>query len=228
MALTFPLVMPADFAAAEAFEISRVDFDAPTVGAGNGGGAVGGVTLGFPIWTARWTIARAIRRETTDQLLSMRDALRGRQRLFRARPQDRPFPWRYPNGFTGLSRAGGGAFDGTAAWSLNADRDVLSLTTLPAGLILSAHDYGMFRWETGGAPRRALVRMVETVTANGSGALSITVEPGVPTRVPSGAVFDLVRPETLMRLDTEETRLSERDRNGRISGVLAGIESPLP
>ena len=224
MALTFPLTLPADFAGTELFEIRRVDFDSPT-----SGGAVGGVTSGFPVWTARWTLARALRRETTDGLIAFHDALRGRQRLFFGAPQERAMPWRYPNGFAGLNRAGGGAFDGTATgWTLNTDRDVLSLTGLPPGLILTVRDYGMFRWTTGGEARRALVRMMEGATANGSGALSITIEPGVPTRVPSNAVFDLVRPCTLMRLDTAETRMGEIDRNGRTSGVLAGIESPLP
>src|SRR5690606_38180213 len=151
------------------------------------------------------------------------------QRLFYGRDLKRRFPRAYPNGFAGMTRAGGGSFAaGTASsWSVNTSRDVLTLNGLPASFSLSKGDYGGFSWTTSGQQRRHLVRAVEAATANGSGVAVITVEPAVHKVVPSGATARLANPDCLMRL-TPETRIGPVDLTGAVSGSLHAIQVILP
>ena len=219
MALTFPRPFPGAVAQ-EYFEIDRPDHLTAVVG-----GAVSGVTDGWPRWAARWTLGRSMSRETSEAWRAMLTSLRGQQRTFFAGDSERPFPAAYPDGFGGMTRAAGGAFDGTAtSWSINTDRDTLALNGLRAGFVLSLNDYLMFRWTTGGEQRRSLHRSIEAVTGNGSGVLTAAFEPAVPTFVPSGAVADFVKPECIMRLDVGQTRVGDRDRTGKISGTVVAVQ----
>lgn len=223
MTLTFPRPMPAGGVDSQAFRIARSDFQSPTL---NGGG--GGVTAGFPRWRTELTLANTTADETEDWIAFL-DSLRGSQRLFLARDLTRPFPKAHPEGFAGMTRAGGGAFDGAAdGWSVNTEGDVLGLTGLPAGLVLGLKDYVGFRWTTGGDARRALVRVVEPATANGSGAISgLTVEPAVPSIVPEGATAFLNEPDCLMRIVTEETSMGEIDTLHSGGGSVVGLQELL-
>lgn len=225
MALTFPLSPPLLGPASEYFEIERVDHQSAQTG-----GRVSGVTAGFPLWRGRWSLSRSLSRLTSEEWRAFVSSLRGGQRAFFGYDYGRPYPLSAPNGFAGLTRAGGGSFDGTAtSWSVNADRDVVTLNGLPANFKLNVGDYGMWRW-TGdaipgaGTARRSLGRAVETLTANGSGVVAITMEPPLPTLVPGGAVFDLARPCCVMRLDTSQTQLGEKARVLRIDGTIAGVQ----
>lgn len=219
MALTFPRAMP-DGVATEYFEPERTDFASP-----RGDGRVSGVTAGFPLWRGRWTLGRAMTQRRSEEWRAFVATLRGRQRTFFAGDQGRPYPLASPNGFTGLVRAGGGTFDGSAtSWSVNADRDVPTLTGLPANYPLQIGDYIMWRWLTAGEQRRALCRAVEDATASGSGVVSITVEPPLPNLVPAEAIADLARPVCIMRQDTEATKLGEKGRNLKVDGVIAGVQ----
>ncbi len=205
---------------AEYFEIERVDFQSPTTD-----GRATGVTAGFPLWRARWTIGDRILQATSEEWRAFVRRCRGAQIPWYAGDRGRPFPLAYPSGFGGLNRAGGGAFDGSAAsWSVNAERDQPALTGLPAGFVLSIGDYVMWRWVTSSEPRRSLHVLVEASTANGSGAVTLRVEPPLPTLIPGGAVADLANPVCIMRLDTAETRLGEKTRNLRTSGTVAGLQ----
>ena len=206
--------------AAEYFEPERVDFQTPTTD-----GRITGVTAGFPLWRARWTLGRAISQATSEQWRAFVARCRGAQIPFYAADRGRPWPLSAPNGFAGLNRAGGGAFDGTAtAWSVNAERDQPSLTNLPAGFVLSIGDYVMWRWITSSEPRRSLHRLVEASTASGAGAVTMRVEPPLPTLIPAGAIADLANPVCIMKLDTTETRLGEKSRSLRIDGQVAGVQ----
>lgn len=216
---TFPIALPENGVASQYFEPERVDFTSQKAD-----GRLNGVTAGWPLWHARFSFGQSISRAKSEEWRAFVARLRGQQRTFFGADQNRPYPVAYPRGFAALTRAAGGAFDGTAAsWSVNADRDVISPTGLPAGLALNIGDYGMFRWETGGEARRSLHRAVLAATANGSGVVALTVEPPVPNLVPGDAVFDLARPCCVMKLKPE-TKIGEMTRTQRVDGVVAAIQ----
>lgn len=221
--LVFPIPMPQGVAS-EYFEPERVDAISPTTD-----GAVGGVTLGFPLWRARWTLGQSISRATSEEWRAFVAVLRGQQRTFLGYDQGRRYPLSAPAGFAGLTRAGGGAFDGSASsWSVNADRDEPTLSGFPPGFVVSVGDLIMWRWVTGGVQRRALCRSVRPAVANGSGVVTVIVEPPLPTLTPGTAVADMKEPTCVMKQISEETKLGEKTRTLRIGGTVAAIQVLLP
>ncbi len=220
MALTFPRPMPLIGPSSQYFEIERVDAMSPVAD-----GRIEGVTLGAPRWHGRWTLSDKLMRAQSDEWRAFVGSLRGQQRSFLARDYDRPWPLSTPNGFAGLVRAGGGAFDGSAtSWSVNADRDVATLSGQPAGLVLGMMDQVMWRWTTGGVQRRSLHRIIEGGVATGSGVVAVTLDPPVPTLVPGSAIADLDRPNCVMKLDASQTKMGERTRANRVGGVIVGVQ----
>ena len=220
MAMVFPIAMPPVGPASEYFEPERIDALSPRTD-----GRVNGVTLGFPLWRGRWTLGQQISRLQSEEWRAFVAVLRGQQRTFLGRDYGRPYPLSAPDGFDGLVRASGGAFDGTAtSWSINADRDEPTLSGFPAGFVLSVGDYIMWRWATGGVQRRSLVRVVQGAVANGSGVVAPLVEPPLPTVTPGGAVADLAKPSCVMKLIKGETQLGEKTRTLRIGGTIAAIQ----
>lgn len=223
MALTFPRAMPSGGVDSQAFRIDRVDRTSPTVQ-----GRSGGITLGLPRWRMSLTLANTTADET-EEWIAFVDSLRGSQRTFLAHDLSRPYPKAFPSGFDGLSRAGGGAFDGSAtSWSINTAGDVLTLSGLPANLPLNLRDSVGFRWTTGGGARRALVRVVGPATASGAGTITgLSVEPPLPGLVPGGAVAFLDRPDCVMRLVPEETSLGEIDTLHSGGGTIVAVQELL-
>lgn len=192
------------------FEIERVDHLSP-----ENGGRIGAVTAGFPVWTASWDLGR-VGPDRADEVAAFVDSLNGAQIPFLAWDVSRPWPKAHPAGFGGMVRAGGGAFDGTAAtWAADSSRQQLTLTGLPANLALSVRDYVGFAWETEGEARRALVRTLESARADADGALTVEVRPALPTLIPPEAVATLKRPDCLMRL-TPETEIGDMDRRRQV------------
>lgn len=193
------------------FEVERVDFAAPEAS-----GRQGGVQAGWPLWTARYELDRSDP-EAGDLWRAFLARLRGRIRRFYGRDITRPFPLAYRGGFAGLTRAGGGSFDGSAtSWSQSIDSQGearVILNGLPAGFVISVGDYIGWRWDAAGAGagnmmRRTLARAVLPATANGSGQVEVTVEPPLNAAlVPSGAIAHLDNPVCVMQLVTEETSL---------------------
>ncbi|PHY20930.1 hypothetical protein [Caulobacter sp. BP25] len=227
MAITFPRAMPAASPARQAFEIKRADFLSPEAG-----GRLGAISNGFPLWYAKWTLG-AGGRASSDEWRAFVDSLQGPKRLLIGRDYSRPYPLAYQVGeFAGLSRAGGGAFDGAAtSWAASVSingPNLVQLTGLPAGFVLSIADYVGFRWTTGGEARRAMVRTIEGAMANGAGVLQVAIEPGVPEAVPSNAIAHLDEPGCLMRLIPSETQLGDMDRTQSISGAVAALQDILP
>lgn len=216
--MTTPLTMP-DGVATEYFEPERVDAVSP-----RSDGRVTGVSVGFPLWRARWTLGQAMDRATSEQWRAFVARLRGVQRTFFGYDHGRPYPLAAIKGFTGLTRHAGGAFDGTAtSWSVNSDRDTPTLNGLPSTFPLTFGDYIMWRWTTGGEARRSLHRVVVPATASG-GVVSPVVEPPLPTFIPSDAVADLARPNCIMRLVPGETRVGEKGRTLRVDATIVAIQ----
>jgi len=217
MTLTFPRALPTRAAARQKFEIQRVDFVSPTLG-----GDVGAITAGFPIWAASWTAS--VNRSAADEWRAFITSLRGSQRLFYGRDYGRPYPLAYVNG-AGVAWPGG--FSGDASsWSVNTDRDVLTLG-VPSGFIITANDYIGFEWTTESAPRRALVRAVESAVAGGGGAV-FAIEPPLPSLVDAGATATLDKPDCLMRQVSEQSEIGELDRRLAVSARLAAVQVLLP
>lgn len=222
MAITFPLAMPNAGVGRQKFEIQRNDFVSP-----ESSGRIGGVTAGSPLWTATWTLG-TVSEGRSDEWRAFVSLLRGSQRQFFGRDFARPRPRAY-GPLVGMTRATGGAFDGSVAiWAIEGTGTALTLTGLPAGFLLSWGDYVSFRWTTGGLQRRALVRAMENRQADAYGSVSVTVEPSVPNVVPSTAVAWLDQPDCLMRLITGQTDLGEIDRRRIAPAKISAIQDLLP
>jgi hypothetical protein len=194
MAITYPRAFPALFVGAHRFTLQRTDLVAPETS-----GAAPGVTFGVPIWTAEYEAAGLTDAQAADWQAWML-SLRGSQGTFYASDLRRLAPRAYPSGVTGLTRAGGGAFDGTAtSWSVNTPKDVLTLNGLPASYQATAGDYVGFQWGSGNVKRHA-VRFVESATANGSGVLVAAIEPALPLAVSGSATARLDQHGVVMRM----------------------------
>lgn len=228
MAILFPRQMPlTGFGAGHQFELQRFDYAAP-----EDSGRIGGIAGSPAKWIGTWPLSRAMSVEMSDEWRAWVTSLRGQQKLFLGADVARRFPRAYGVGFAGLSRAGGGAFDGAAgSWSQEIDAEgsaVLTLGGLPASFAVKRGDYVGFRWSSGG--RRAIVRATEDVTGNSAGSLTVSVEPAVDLRVvPSGATAHFDNPLCLMKLLTDKTELGGMDRLGRIQGgTITGMQVMLP
>lgn len=221
-----PLAFPGTGASLQSFEPERVDYLAPEAG-----GEIGGVQAGFPRWRAVWAIGRigALRSDLWRAWLAR---MRGAMRTFYAADLARPYPLAHIGGFAGMTRAGGGAFDGSATdWSetITADNESeVTLEGMPAALVLSIGDYIGFRWETEGEDRRALVRVVIGGEADGSGDISVTTEPPIPSVVPAEAEAHLDEPCCLMKL-APDTKLDQVDRRLAVrGGTISAIQVLRP
>lgn len=220
-----PAEMPLNYVALQQFELQRIDYSAPEAS-----GRIGGVQAGFPLWSAVYTLSR-MPPDNSDEWRAWVSSQRGSIRRFIARDLSRQYPKLYPNGFAAFS-----PFTGTAAsWSetINADDDselTLGLGSAASGLVISIGDYIDFRWaatETAvaGLPWRALVRVVQGDTADGSGNLTVIVEPPVPSAVPGAAVAHLDAPGCTMAMVTDQSELGSIDRLYSIlSGQITGIQ----
>ncbi len=224
MALIFPLAMPIDGAATQYFEPERVDYQTPRAD-----GRVNGVTAGFPLWHASWSIASSIGMLKSDEWRAFVSVLRGSQRRFFGYDHSRPYPLLTPTGFAGLVRAGTStAYDGTAtSWATDAPREIVAMYGQPNGFILSVGDYGMFRWTTGGEARRSLHRVTDAGIGTSAGALGVTIEPPIPTLVPGTAIFDVARPNCIMGLKPDQ-KLGTMGRALRIEGTINAIQDLRP
>lgn len=204
MAITFPRPMPRRSLAVQKFELERVDYLSPTVGAG-----IGSVTAGAPVWAAEWSLT-GMSEDRVEEWRAWLTSLRGSQRPFFGADQRRSVPRAYKE--TGLPAG----FSGDAsAWSVNADRDVVT-PTLPAGFVLMTGDYIGFRW---GANGRTKVRLLEGRVGTGP----VTVEPAVPTVVPSNAIAYVLNPVCVMKL-TPDTEFGAMGVDGQMAGKISAIQ----
>lgn len=217
-----PVEMPDMYIREQSFELLRVDYGAPEAA-----GRVGGVQAGFPLWEAVWALSR-MPLVNSDEWRSWLRSLRGATRRFIGRDIPRQLPRAYLS--TGLP----GGFDGEAAsWSetINADDDAeLTLTGLPVGFVLSQNDYIDFRYTAtedaiAGLPWRALVAVSEGGTADGSGNLTVIIDPPVPTAVPSDAAAHVSETGCIMAIDLERTQLETVDvLKAILGGTITAVQ----
>lgn len=220
-----PVAMPDMYVALQQLELQRVDYNAPEAS-----GRIGGVQAGFPLWLGVWTLGR-MPVDYSDQWRAWLAGMRGATRRFVGFDLSRRYPKLYPDGLGAF-----GAFTGAASdWSSSIDADgdcqlTLELGAAAAGLVLSQGDGIDFRYNASeaavsGKPWRALVRVVAAATADGSGDVTVTVEPPVPSAVPDAAVAHLDQPGCTMALVIDQTSMDSVDRLYSIrGGTITGVQ----
>lgn len=204
------------------FEPDRLDYLSP-----EGSGRLGAISAGEPLWMLTGTLNN-LSVEDSDFWRAWASARRGPQRHFLGFDPDRRVPRRHLDGRP-FTRA-------ASSWSEATDADgfsQLTLNGLLTGTILSLSDYIGFRWDAAGDPagsfrRRALVRVVAGGFVDGSGSITVAIEPAVPRVVPPGAQAHLDRPACLMRL-TPETKLGDQAIGyTSAGGRIVAIQDLLP
>lgn len=201
MAIAFPRAIPSGLRFVRSqFTLRRNDVIAQTQG-----GGLQAMELGEPLWVLsaqtgplRWSQRR--------ELSAWNTSLRGASRRILAYDWIGSYPIAYGVSVLALARAAGGAFDGTAI--LNSyTSTTLTLSTLPAGYQALAGDRLSFPWNE----VRAFHEVIEDAVANGSGVVTVTVEPPVRTNPTpgAGAAVDLVRPPCVMVIRPETFSVDE-------------------
>jgi hypothetical protein len=223
-----PITPPTSGAMQQQFEIQRVDYGAPEAS-----GRLGGVQAGFPLWQLVWTLGN-VGVARSDAWRAFMLQIRGATRRFLGWDLGRPYPKAYPAGFSGMTRAGGGSFDGTAtSWAETIDADGDSQVTLngfPDGFELNAGDYVGFEYDAtessvAGLPWSVVVRVVEGATADGSGVIAPVCEPPIPSAVPADATATVANPKCVMTLVTDQSKLNGIDRSlGIRGGQIVGVQ----
>jgi hypothetical protein len=217
MALSYPLAFPTitqfedtpSFKLSEALAINR-----------SGAGAMETMELADPIWSGRWLVY--IKREADRGLwTAWRMALIGGAGFLGHDP-GRPFPLAYGQGVLALLRHGGGAFDGTATLS-SFTATTITLSNLPdLYRALPGDRVSLVR----PGSQRSLHEVVETVTGNSSGVVTLNVQPPVPSDVtPGSTAVQLVRPQAIFVLSADTFDAPSR---GNHSVSFEGTQTTAP
>lgn len=193
MSLTFPRALPSLLIQGCDFDPERGDIASATAG-----GRLTTAQVAEPLW--RMKMSTQCDEATFGKWRAWRNSLDGSQNLFFGQDLFRRYPLHYRTAakLTALTRPDASPFDGTAtSWSLNGDRDELTLNGLPAGLNLVDDDYVGFVWDTW---RRALFQICSDAVANGSGVGTWAIRPYAGSWLPEDAVATLASPTCLMKI----------------------------
>lgn len=192
MSIVYPLAFPSGAS------FSQCSFDLRVTEAVNvlPGGAVLAAELGDPLWTGKF-VSGLCGPHQRARWQAWRASLRGSIGTFLGFDPDKAYPLAYGEAVLGLTRAGGGAFDGTATLDA-ATAGSLTLSGLPADYEVRAGDMLSFAWSAS----RALHMVVADAQADAGGVLEVEVMPPVllSPAPAEDAVVDLVRPACLMRI----------------------------
>lgn len=200
MPITYPRAMIAPLAAAS-FEP-----DYQTALAPESGGEMKAVSLGPARWRAEYA-SPPLKGATAEAFRAWLASMEGGLGTFYATDPLRAKPAAYPGGFAGLTRHGGGAFDGAAAsWSIDSARAVLTVNGLPSTYQVSAGDLVSFAWDTS---KRFLTRALESVTA-AAGVAMFEVRPRVDAFVSASAVLTFDNPSCVMRVEPGSVEVREQ------------------
>jgi hypothetical protein len=192
MAITYPRLLPSFLIADESrFELNEASSVSRTLG---------NVPLAMQLADPRWMFSistQPLKPDQADEVAAWWETLRGGGKSFLAHDMRRNYPINYAGGVSALVRAGGGAFDGTAKVAAVTTNTITigdATGFLPASFVLKAGDkIGLV--SAGVTPRYSVHRVVEDVTANGSGVAVASVYPFVATtRFTAGDTANMVRP----------------------------------
>lgn len=183
-------------------------------------GEAGGKIIASEIAPAFWQLTFETSpnsRAQFDEWVAWENSLRGAGRMFLGRDVRRgPYPRHYARtGFDGLTRAsiGGGAFDGTSDDCDFTNNQAPTIGKLPAGFVISVGDYVGFTF-TGG---RTLHRYTEAGVADIDGNVALSLEPEVPSLVPSDAVANFYKPTALMLIRPDSFDATENNKQRNVS-----------
>lgn len=146
-----------------------------------------------PYWDVNVATASAARRSARyADWTSFIDNLRGAKRTALLYDSDLQYPQRY-NNFSGMVRAGGGSFDGTAQIDVRTSQYEFELSTLPENFQLTRGDYVGFV-KAGSPNRYFLARLQEDEDGTLLGEATIRVEPKVPAMFDASCTVNFYRP----------------------------------
>jgi len=168
------------------------------------GGKIGVVNLGVPLWVMTFA-THVLPYEEALEYVSWAQSLRGGALLFKAWHPWCRYPLNYPQGFTGMKRAGTSeSFDGTlTVASINSTRDQIIVTGLPNAFAFKRGDMISIPI---GATGRTLHRLMAPSTASGLGAANLTVEPTLPLSVVADVTATVAKPWCLAVLNADSIR----------------------
>jgi hypothetical protein len=190
----------------------------------NGAGMIEAVELGDAIWQATFT-TEPLTWSQRAALSAWAASLRGGLQTFLGYDPFRQWPaaYRTKAAVLALTRAGGGAFDGTATLSAIATNNA-TLGGLPAGYQASVGDMVSLPRPN---KQRSLHNLVEAVTANGSGQATLNLEPAVPADcVTSSPDVRLVKAPAVMLLNWDSLKPSAGV--GRQSATFTATQTTVP
>jgi len=189
------ITYPRDFPDAD-IVVPRCRFDYTTLGEMSRT-AAGAITFQERIGGSLWELAvttKPLNETEYGKWHAWFLSLRGGRQSFMGRDPRRCWPLAYGPGVLSLTRAGGGAFDGTVFVTAVAG-DTITIANLPASYKISVGDYVSFAWLGG----RALVKALEPITGSAGGVATVTVGPWQRTGGTLPAAGTLVKAWCLMR-----------------------------
>lgn len=226
MALTYPRDLPSiRKVIAPRFELERLDLLTR-----EGSGRAAGALIGWPLWEMSLAWGPGMTEAEAEAWVAFVTSLRGATRQLYAYNPRRRYPLSRPTGVTGLVRTtGGGTLTSTgdaASWSVNAGRDVVTLTNMPVGYRLRPGDLVGWRWSSD--TRFTACKCLEDVTAAaGTGNIVMTVEPPLHASVPAvgaGCTAYTSEVKVLARLDPTRTQIGDMGPNRVTPGQLVAVQ----
>lgn len=194
MPLTFPRTFPAILRAAA----SSISFDRVQVSSRTRGGVVRVSERGRTLATLTITTP-PMKRVDYAALQAWVDSLRGGLNTFYGYDMLRCRPGFYPGeGWTGVTRAAGGTFDGTITIT-SASGYIANVSGLPSGYVFLEGDYISWVWGS----TRTLHRVVLGGTTSG-GVGSIQVEPDIPAGGSYPITAKVEKADAVFRLTSPE------------------------
>ena len=175
MSLVFPRDMPCPVTGDVVFEQQFMNSRALP-----GGGSPQVVNLGPTLWRGRWTVS-AVRGGEIEAWHAWSASLRAGLRLFKGRPKRR-WPITRPRGFAGLTVAAAPWTGSGVLASIGGDRDAVTVSGLPAGLVLSVGDF--LSLPVG--PRQHLHEITEAGPVV-AGVAAVSIEPPLHVSAGTGA-----------------------------------------
>jgi hypothetical protein len=195
MPITYPRSLPAFAQAAD----GDLVLSWQTSGSRTRGGAMTVTDVADPFWDLTWQTG-ALTLAEKNELSAWWESMRGGGRTFLAHHPKAFWPGAYAleSQVLALTRAGGGAFNGTASITSFPDVRTIAMSSagasrLPVGFqVLVGDMVGLFK---AGSPNRySLHRVTESATADGTGQiLALLVEPFINTTVFAGGVANFIR-----------------------------------
>ena len=176
---------------------------------------VGGATDVHEVAPRRWKAfyqTRWLNKDAVRAWKAFKDRQRGGLIKFYGYDPERIYPQAYPTGFGGLTRFGGGAFDGTTTvTSLGAFS--IDIATLPVGLVIQAGDlFGLIEGNY-----RGLFEVSTDVTADAGGAATLAVEPDISSVFTTSAQGNFYRPVCTMKIDETSWNAPRNPSGGSVS-----------